>query len=323
MGAIYHLDKPYTRDVITDSHLSKTSSNSLKNAAITELVDNAVAPVEESNIASKGYEVGDELIYQNFLYKVINAIDQGDVLSSASGGNLQLSDNIVSQLKALFEDEDLLRKTYIDSTNFGHITNCNITFEDAFGSDDRKGGIRFYTFNGAEAGSVDYAPYTNGLGYLIHIGYYSKFQMQIVLHPSTNNIYIRNQYDADWPTTGNYGWKQLYPNIQTIQGISSYDIRLAVNEEYNPGFTLPKGIYEITASIWGFSSTADKYIHPYVNGSRPTNVPGFVLPSSVGLGNYAAIIQCPNSSNTLKMRNGGSASVSFNICMQCVKIADC
>lgn len=39
MGAIYHKNKPYTRDVVTDSELDLTSNNAVKNSAITRIIN--------------------------------------------------------------------------------------------------------------------------------------------------------------------------------------------------------------------------------------------------------------------------------------------
>lgn len=224
MGGIYHKGQPYSRQMVVDTALSAVSNNPLKNRAVTGLVDDVIAPVEGAN-ASQNYAAGDELILNNLLYKAKSAINQDTPFDAGSSGNIELAGSIAEQLKSLFADEDLLRKTYIDGAQYGHISDCNITFADAFGSSDPKdAGIKFYTVN-----NPAHAPYNSfGLAYLIHIGYYPKYQMQILLKDDLS-IFIRGQHNTDWPTSAvSYGWTQIRGISKAYTDITTTDTDITI-----------------------------------------------------------------------------------------------
>lgn len=98
MGAIYHMDKPYTRDVITDAHLDSNSDNPVKNKAITGLIDDVIAPVENSNVASRSYLSGQGLIINNTFYRTNQAVSAGTPLTPGVGGNIYEVSDLATQI---------------------------------------------------------------------------------------------------------------------------------------------------------------------------------------------------------------------------------
>lgn len=149
-----------------------------------------VAPTEYST-AVDDHAVGDEFILGNDLYKAVQAITEGDTITP--GTNAALAGTIVEQLKSLFEGESILKKAET-------LTNVNTSNSDW--------GLRYYYTAGGS-----YAPTTATSYYIIELSTDNlAYTAQIAIEIGWNSIYVRSKYgnNTAWPTTGNYGWKQIY-----------------------------------------------------------------------------------------------------------------
>jgi len=80
-----------------------------------------IAPIEETDIVSKDYNIGDHLIYKNKLYKTTQSILKGSTLSI--NGNIVVETNIV---KLLDNKADIVYNPTEESLD---ITNSHLTID--------------------------------------------------------------------------------------------------------------------------------------------------------------------------------------------------
>ena len=91
-------------DVVEGLALVNTSISSIR-GAITGLgqgitgTRTMIAPIEDGETSSAAYAVGDQLIYNNLLYKVTSAISIGDTITP--GTNVANADNVTEQIDEL------------------------------------------------------------------------------------------------------------------------------------------------------------------------------------------------------------------------------
>lgn len=105
-------------DALVDYAVDPTNANIKKSAPVeTQLLavkaeadatDNMIAPTEaDASSSSAAYAVGDQLILNNVLYTVTDAITIGDALVSGTGGNIEASDSLTDQLASKADDSAL------------------------------------------------------------------------------------------------------------------------------------------------------------------------------------------------------------------------
>lgn len=128
--------------ITVDDALSDSSTNPVENRVVTDALNNKsnnsnLATVESGTTASQAYTVGDYLVYNWQLCKVISAIAQGDTLTvgtniavTTSGGeftrlNSDLSVNTTTQTFSNAQFDITATTKYINS----HVAECNINFE--------------------------------------------------------------------------------------------------------------------------------------------------------------------------------------------------
>ena len=170
-----------------------------------------VAPTEYST-AVDDHAVGDEFILGDALYKATQAIVEGGTITP--GTNATLAGTIVSQLKALFDGETVLKRTQ-DGTS---ITNIDFTYE--------SNGIRYYLVSASTQ-----APDT-GTYLLIDLTISSYYSIQFIMPVAGTAIYMRHRAGNAWDTT----WKQIYGDIADTltfhNSITSYASARIVNGMY-------------------------------------------------------------------------------------------
>ena len=191
-----------------------------------------VAPTEYST-AVGGHSTGDEFILGDYLYKALSTIQQGDpIVTSGGSANATLAGTIVSQIKALFDGETVLKnmKTMITDCNTGNTTQ----------------GIRWYLVDTQSAN----AP-TTSYGILLEIVRYSAQvnQFYMVFSGSDYSIYFRSKGSGSWPTTGGYGWKQIYGASLLSGTQQATTIASAVNTVIATIANVPAGTYLVTGRI--------------------------------------------------------------------------
>lgn len=194
-----------------------------------------IAPVEDDATASQPYAEGDQLVYQDRLYKALIDIAQGGALTP--GTNIGLAESIVEQIKQLVADEDLLKKV-------GTISNLN--------NPDTTPGVRFYSYD-SNLQVSGYAP-SNLWGLLINIVSNANYtvQLAITLSEGFTNIYSRYSYPSGSSVIWNT-WKQIWGNtvteVTTAQLGSGVDTTSSTNsiKVYNEPYSLLTTIiFELT-----------------------------------------------------------------------------
>ena len=63
---------------------------------------NNIAPIEDEETASQAYAQGEQMLFNGALYTAKSAIAQGATLNAESGGNIETSDDVVTQLTTPF-----------------------------------------------------------------------------------------------------------------------------------------------------------------------------------------------------------------------------
>lgn len=196
-----------------------------------------VAPTEQTT-AVGNRAVGDEFILGDYLYKALSTIQQGDpIVTSGGSANATLAGTIVSQLKALFDGETVLKR--MEPAETSNLNNIWPTSK----------GIRFYAYGDSILGSpsTDY-------GYLISLTRFhdssSHQETQIAITAHYSNIYIRTSYGLNaWPTTSPYGWKQINGASLLSGTQQATTINSAVNTVIATITNVPAGIYLVTGRI--------------------------------------------------------------------------
>ena len=210
MGAFYHKGQPYSGQMVVDTDLSAVSNNPVKNRTITGLVDDVIAPVEGAN-ASQGYSAGEELIFNNLLYKAKSAITQDTPFDAGSSGNIELAGTIVDQLKALVDNEDKL--------NITQLSDANTNFTDKV--------LRLFTI---AASSSTNTPTTSGTYWIFEYGT-GQYRRQIAFQDAFGRIDVRYKqntgavWDQPWKRIYGYSPVALEWNVTPKSGSSAYIIK--------------------------------------------------------------------------------------------------
>ena len=206
-----------------------------------------VAPTEAAT-AVGNRAIGDEFILGDYLYKAIAAISQGDsIVTSGTGQNATLAGTIVSQLKALFDGETVLKRTQNGNT----VSNIDFTYE--------SNGIRYYLVY-ASSQAPDMGTY-----HLIDLTISSYYSLQFIMPVDGTAIYMRHRSGA-WDTT----WKQIY-GFQRLYQTASGTLAISIPQKTDTAFltlSLPAGTYiaYFTVRKQGFDANKGR-IFPFIHNS--------------------------------------------------------
>lgn len=214
-----------------------------------------IAPVEDEATASQPYKEGDQLVYQDRLYKALSAIQLDEALTP--GTNIGLADSIVEQIKSLPIKTE--------------ITDCNTAFYD--------NRVRAYTTT-ATAGN---RPTSDGLVYdIIELSKSDGNGLQIALQ-GNSAIWARSrtQSGATWVWQD---WKQIYGySTDNVTWIKTPSAESAVTLEKNRRIaTITGSFYFTTASPPGteLMSIPSKY---HAAGHNTAVIPLLVNNGDTGL----------------------------------------
>lgn len=98
-------------------------------AVPSALIENAIAPIENSNIATNNYVRGAQFIKDNYLYVALTNISAGDTFTL--GTNYQHANDITTQIKAIVDRSNELLPLEVSKANVSSlpttITNAGIT----------------------------------------------------------------------------------------------------------------------------------------------------------------------------------------------------
>ena len=236
-----------------------STSQEWKNSSALADTQEMIAPIESAT-ALANRAIGDEFILGEYLYKAISAISQGDsIVTSGTGQNAELAGTIVSQLKSLFDDEELLKSLPL-------VSDLNIIY----GGD----GLRCF----AHDATADNRP-LNKWGFVIEyqMAYNSSYVgFQADVASDMTAIHIRRLNSGTW---GN--WSKIYDStIGTIYSSttrSTTSISAGTQTELCKIQNVPAGTYIATGYARYDSAAGEKYIGigigTTVNGSQLYSLP--------------------------------------------------
>lgn len=187
MGSLYHLGQKLVdfANIIT-KHANR--NDTVPSSSLVYKGAKNIATIEDSNVASQAYSVGNFLILDGQLYRVTNAIAQGGTITV--GTNVTL-DSVGSELKSL--NDSLTKLAYVAPTS-------------ALNSSHNMNNVDYGTYYQGGSSMPLNAPSGANNAYIIVLKGRTVDRFQIWISANTKNIQMRMTTDWDTSTGTGTNW---------------------------------------------------------------------------------------------------------------------